>query len=138
MKLSHPALNVNHQKAHSLLDRRDAERVMIRYRIIYSGDEGTGLMTGTGYLKDLSTTGCKVFGATMPTPGSNLTLFLDLEDGQTPLCLTSNTVSWVAGDSFAVRFPTLTSSDRKRLQGVIWRNVRVSSLTDRRTAFRLV
>ena len=63
MKLGHPVLKVNDQKAHSLLDRRYAERVPIRYRITYSGTEGARIVTGEGALKDLSKTGCKILGA---------------------------------------------------------------------------
>lgn len=69
MKLGHPVLKINHQNAHSLLDRRDAERVPIRYRISYSGGEGA--------LKDLSKAGCKILGAATNSLGSRLTLLLD-------------------------------------------------------------
>ena len=84
MKLGHPVLKVNDQKAHSLLDRRYAERVPIRYRIAYSGAEGARIVTEEGALKDLSKTGCKILGAATISLGSRLTLLLDLEDGQGP------------------------------------------------------
>ena len=138
MKLSHPVLKINNQKAHSLLDRRDAERVPIRCRISYSGEEGARIVTGEGTLKDLSKTGCKILGATTSSLGSSLTLLLCLEDGQAPMCLTGAIVSWIDRDSFAVRFPRLSAEERKRLQDVIWKNVSLSSLDDRRTAFRIV
>jgi hypothetical protein len=136
--LSHPVLKINNQKAHSLLDRRYAERVLIRYRISYSGEEGARIVTGEGILKDLSKTGCKILGATTSSLGSSLTLRLYLEDGQAPMCLTDVTVSWIARDSFAVRFPRLSAEERRRLQDVIWKNVSLASLDDRRTAFRIV
>ena len=88
MKLSHPFLKINNQKPHSLLDRRYAERVPIRYRINYSGEEGARIVTGEGTLKDLSKTGCKILGATTSSLGSRITLLLDLEDGQPPMRLT--------------------------------------------------
>jgi len=138
MKLSHPALKINNQKAHSLLDRRYAERVPIRYRISYSGEEGARIVTGEGTLKDLSKTGCKILGATTSSLGSSLTLVLYLEDGQPPMRLTDVIVSWISRESFAVRFSRLSADERKRLQGVIWKNVSLSSLDDRRTAFRIV
>jgi len=138
MKLGHPVLKDNNQKAHSLLDRRYAERVPIRYRITYSGEEGARIVTGEGALKDLSKTGCKIMGAATSSLGSHLTLLLDLEDGQAPMRLTDVLVSWIARDSFAVRFPKLSPEERKRLQDVILKNIRVSSLEDRRTAFRIV
>lgn len=138
MKLDHPVLKVNNQKAHSLLDRRYAERIPIRYRITYSGEEGARTVTGEGTLKDLSKTGCKIAGAIASSLGSSLTLLLQLEDGQAPMCLTDVVVSWIARDSFAVRFPRLSAEERKRLQEVIWKNASLSTLEDRRTAFRIV
>jgi c-di-GMP-binding flagellar brake protein YcgR len=138
MKLNHPVLKINIQKAHSLLDRRYAERIPLRCRINYYGEEGARIVTGEGALEDLSKTGCKILGATMRSQGCSLTLLMYLEDGQVPLCLTGNTVSWGAGDSFAVRFPKLSAEERKRLQEVIWKNISLSSLDDRRTAFRII
>ena len=85
MKLSHTDLKIHNQKAHSLLDRRYAERVPIRYRITYSGEGGARIVTGEGALKDLSKTGCKILGAATSSLGSRLTLLLDLEDGQAPM-----------------------------------------------------
>ena len=138
MKLSHTDLKIHNQKAHSLLDRRYAERVPIRYRITYSGEEGARIVTGEGALKDLSKTGCKILGVATVSLGSRLTLLLDLEDGQSPMRLTNVLVSWIANDSFAVRFPKLSVEERKRLQDVIFKKISLSSLDDRRTAFRIV
>jgi c-di-GMP-binding flagellar brake protein YcgR len=138
MKLSHPVLRINNQKAHSLLDRRYAERVPIRYRINYSGEEGARIVKGEGILKDLSKTGCKILGATTSSLGSRITLLLDLEDGQAPMRLTDVLVSWIDSDSFAVRFPKLSADERKRLQEVIFKNISLSSLDDQRTAFRII
>ncbi|MDO8358138.1 MAG: PilZ domain-containing protein [Nitrospirota bacterium] len=138
MKLSHSAVRSTHQKAHSLLDRRYAERVPIGYRISYSGTEGARIVTGEGILKDLSKTGCKILGAPMSSLGSSLTLHLYLEDGQVPLCLTDVSISWIERASFSVRFPKLSAEERKRIQEVIWKHVRLSSLDNRRTAFRII
>ena len=138
MKLGHPILKDNNQKAHSLLDRRYAERVPIRYRITYSGEEGARIVRGDGALKDLSRTGCKILGAATLSLGSRLTLLLDLEDGQAPLRLTDALVSWIAKDSFAVRFPKLSAEERKRLQEVIFKNISSSAVDHRRTGFRIV
>jgi len=138
MKLDHPVLRINHQKAHSLLDRRYAERVPIGYRIKYSGVEGARIIRGEGILKDLSKTGCKILGATTSALGSRLTLLLDLEDGQAPMRLTDVLVSWIDRDSFSVRFPKLSAEERKRLQEVVWKHARQASLDDRWTAFRII
>ena len=138
MKLNHPVLKINTQKAHSLLDRRYAERVPIRYRTTYFGEEGSRIVPGEGALKDLSQTGCKILGVAPSPLGSRLTLLLDLEDGHTPMRLTDVIVSWISKDSFAVKFPKLSPDERKRLQEVIWRHISVSLLDDRRTAFRII
>ena len=138
MKLAHPILKTNQQKAYSLLDRRYAERVPIRYRITYSGEEGARIVAGEGVLNDLSKTGCKILGAAQSSLGSRLTLHLYLEDGQAPMRITDAIVSWISTDSFAVKFPKLSSEERKRLQEVIWKNISLSSLGDQRTAFRII
>jgi len=138
MKLSHPVFKNNNLKAHSLLDRRYAERVPIRCRVSYSGEEGARIVTGEGTLKDLSKTGCKIFGSTTSALGSRLTLLLNLEDGQALLRLTDVTVSWLDKDSFAVRFPKLSAEERKRLLEIVRKNVSLASLDNRRTAFRIV
>jgi c-di-GMP-binding flagellar brake protein YcgR len=138
MKLNHPVLKINTQKAHSLLDRRYAERIPIRYRITYFGEEGARIVAGEGALMDLSQTGCKILGVAPSPLGSRLTLLLDLEDGHTPMRLTDVIVSWISKDSFAVKFPKLSPDERKRLQEVIWRHISVSLLDDRRTAFRII
>jgi c-di-GMP-binding flagellar brake protein YcgR len=138
MKLSHPVLRINNQNTHSLLDRRYAERAPIQYRVSYSGEEGARIVKGEGTLKDLSKTGCKILSAATSSLGSSLTLLLYLEDGQAPMRLTDVIVSWITRDSFAVRFPKLSAEERKRLQDVIWKNASLSSLNNRRTAFRIV
>lgn len=139
MALPHPFFGVKSQKAHSLLDRRYAERVPMWRRIRYSSQVGARVVIGEGILKDLSKTGCKILGAA-PTPlGSSLTLLLDLADGQAPMRVTDAIVSCIARDSYAVKFPKLSSEERKRLQEVIWKNISLSSLEEhRRTAFRIM
>jgi len=137
VKLGHPAFKINDQKAHFLLDRRYAERVPIRYRVAYSGAEGARIVTVQGALKNLSTTGCKILGAATISLGSRLTLLLYLEDGQSPMRLIDTLVSWVAKESFSVRFPKLSPEERKRLQEIIFKNISLSSLDHRRTAFRI-
>ena len=138
MKPCHPAVLRSHQKVHSPLNRRYAERVAFRCQIIYSGEEGARIVTGGGSLKNLSETGCKILGTTTSSLGGSLTLHLHLEDGQAPLCLTDAIVSGIDKSTFSVRFPSLSSTDRKRLQNVVWKNISLSSTQDRRTAFRIV
>ena len=105
MKLSHPVLKSTNQKAHSLLDRRYAERVPIGYRISYSGTEGARIVTGEGILKDLSKTGCKILGSTISSLGSSLTLHLYLERGRSPCALQASPSPGSAGPRLPFDFP---------------------------------
>ena len=139
MKLSHPVLKVNTPTTYSLSDRRYAKRIPIQYRVAYFKEEGARIVKGAGASKNLSKTGCSmVLGATTSSLGSRLTLLLDVEDGQAPMRLTDVLVSWIAKDSFAVKFPMLSPEQRKRLQDVILKNIGLSYLDDRRATFRIV
>lgn len=125
-------------RTHDPLDRRYAERALIHHEVTYTGTEGARFTTSTGSLKDLSKTGCKILGTTLPAIGGTLTITLHLDDGQPPLCLTGATVSWIKGSLFAVRFPKLIDNERKRIQAVIWKHVSLSKAKHHRTAFRIV
>jgi c-di-GMP-binding flagellar brake protein YcgR len=124
--------------AHAPLDRRYAERALIHQDVTYTGTEGARFTTSKGSLKDLSKTGCRIVGTTLPAAGVRLTLTLSLEDGQAPLRLTDATVSWIKGNVFAVRFPKLTEDERKRIQATIWKHVTLSKAKQHRTAFHIV
>ncbi len=124
-------------KVHSLLDRRYAERVVLRHRITFIVTEGAGSVQKEGFLQDLSQTGCKAFSVTPPEAGEIVTLCLHLEDGKDPLSLAGATIAWVAGHSFAVKFPILAPEIRKRLQETIWKRVTLSESKNHRTAFRI-
>jgi hypothetical protein len=125
-------------RAHAPLDRRYAERALIQHEVTYTGTEGARFITSTGSLKDLSKTGCKVAGTTLPGIGARVTITLYLNDGHPPLRLTDATVSWINGNVFAVRFPKLVDEERKRIQGVIWKHVSLTQGKNPRTAFRIV
>jgi len=138
MKLPHPLSGDKSQKPHSLLDERYAERVSVWCRIRYSSQVGARVVKGEATLKDLSKTGCKILSAAPGPLGSTLTLFLNLKDGPDPMRLTDVIVSRISRDSFAVRFPKLSTEERRRLQEMILKHIRLSSLEDRRAAFRIV
>lgn len=125
-------------RAHAPLDRRYAERAPIHYEVTYTGTEGARFTTASGVLKDLSKTGCKILGTTLPPIGGTITITLHLNDGQAPLCLTGATVSWIKGNLFALRFPKLMDDERKRIQEVVWKHVSLSKAKNHRTAFRIV
>ena len=138
MKPSPLDSRITRKSAYAPLDRRYAERVPIHYRVMYSAETGPKLVKGEGSLKDLSKSGCKVTAAIVPTVGSSVTLFLYIEDGNPPMCLIGTTVSWVAGQSFAAKFPKLTSEERKRLQEMIWKHATLLPTKHQRAAFRIV
>lgn len=138
MKCSLLEQSLTAPRAHDPLDRRHAERALINHEVTYTGTEGARFITSTGSLKDLSKTGCKIVGTTLPPIGGTVTVTLYLNDGHAPLCLTDATVSWIKGNVFAVRFPKLTEDERKRIQGVIWKHVSLTKTKTHRTAFRIV
>jgi len=138
MKCSLLEQNLLAPRANTPLDRRYAERALIHHEVTYTSTEGARFITSTGALKDLSKTGCKIIGTTLPAIGGCITITLHLNDGQAPLCLTDASVSWIKGNVFAVRFPRLTDDERKRIQGVIWKHVSLSQDKSHRTAFRIV
>lgn len=124
-------------RTHAQLDRRYAERVPTHLRVLYVSETGSRCVTADGLLINLSKTGCKVVGTTPPLAGSTVTLFLYLEDGKPPVCLTGTTISWVSGLKFAARFPTLNADERKRVQEVVWKHATLSTSSEHRTAFRI-
>ena len=138
MKCSLLEQNLEVRRSHAPLDRRYAERASIHHEVTYTGTEGARFITSKGSLSDLSKTGCKILGTTLPTVGSQVTITLCLNDGQAPLRLTDATVSWIKGNVFAVRFPKLTEDERKRIQAVIWKHVSLAQGKHHRTAFRIV
>lgn len=138
MKPSHPLFKFHDPKPHSLLDRRYAERVPIRYRVSYSGAEGARIVRGEGILKNLSKSGCKILSTATISLGSRLTLLLYLEDTQSPIRLNDTLVSWVAKESFSVKFPRLSPEQRQRLQEVIFKHISLSAVNHQRTGFRIV
>ena len=138
MKCSLLEQNLLAPRANTPLDRRYAERALIHHEVTYTSTEGARFITSTGALKDLSKTGCKIIGTTLPAIGGCITITLRLNDGQAPLCLTDASVSWIKGNVFAVRFPRLTDDERKRIQGVIWKHVSLFQDKSHRTAFRIV
>lgn len=123
-------------KPFSPLDRRYAERAPLQMKIMYTSETGHKPLKADGFLINLSGTGCKVLANTLPQAGTSITLFLYVPDGGLPLCLTGTTVAWVAGYTFAARFPKLTDGERKRLQVMIWKHVTLMRPKQTRAAFR--
>ncbi|SLM47014.1 protein of unknown function [Nitrospira japonica] len=128
---------VHLKKTHALLDRRDAERAPLNYRVTYTTDNGSQVASGEGIVRELSKTGCKILSTDPLSVGVRLTLFLDFQDGKSPLCLVGAKVCWVEGNHFGVKFPTATPEERQRLQHVILKHLTRSGSPQQRTAFRI-
>jgi len=69
MKNSLLEQNLVAPRTHAPLDRRYAERALIEHEVTYTSTEGARFTTSTGLLKDLSKTGCKIVGTTLPAVG---------------------------------------------------------------------
>jgi hypothetical protein len=138
MKASPLERSSSQHKTHVLLDRRYAERVPMHVRVMYASEAGSRLVKAEGSLINLSKTGCKVLATTPPPAGSRITMFLYLQDGKPPMCLTGMTIPWVAGLMFSVRFPKLTPDERKRVQEMIWKHATLTRSGQQRAAFRIV
>jgi len=129
--------SVNLKKTHALLDRRDAERAPLNYRVTYTVDDEALAASGEGIVRELSKTGCKILSTSPLAVGVKLTLSLDLQDGKSPLCLVGAKVCWLEGNHFGVKFPTVTAQERQRLQHVILKHLTRSGSPQQRAAFRL-
>src|ERR1044072_7484393 len=104
MKCSLLEHNLTAPRARGPLDRRHAERALLRHEVTYTATEGARFVTSTGTLKDLSKTGCKVTGTRLPAIGARVTITLYLNDGQPPLRLTDATGSLINAEAFPGRF----------------------------------
>jgi len=129
--------NVGASRNAAYLDRRDAERVPIGIQVFYVTEPPLGCSRGQGRLVDLSKTGCKIIGPFVPA-GTTVTLVLDLDDDQDPLCLSGATVTWTKSESFGVRFPKLRGEERQRLQWLVLRYATFRGRSQTHAAFRLV
>lgn len=136
MKPNLSVSTIDPNKVHALLDRRQAVRVRTHYPVTY-GDEATPQLS-KGFLRDMSKTGCSIVSEVSPSPGSMITLTLQLDDGKPPIRLSSTTICWSALDRFGVMFPEMTAEERKRLQEIVWKRVTLSEGTRQRTAFRIL
>ena len=125
-------------KAHALLDRREAERILMGCPITFTAAESLQMVTGTGTLRNLSKTGCQFISPRPPVPGSRITLTCYFPDGKPPMCMVGALVCHVQGHLVGVKFRMLTEEERRRLQCMILRHVTVSTSAHQRAAFRIV
>ena len=111
---------------HTMLERRNAVRVLAHCHIHYRDTGGNEVSIEEGLLRDVSTTGCTFISRATLRKGSIFTLTLYLNDGQPPISLAGTTVSWAAKHRFGVTFPQMTSDERARLQVSIWNGLTLS------------
>ena len=105
---------------HTMLERRNAVRVLAHCHIHYREASGNEVSIEEGLLRDVSTTGCTIISKATLRKGSIITLTLYLNDGQPPISLAGTTVSWAVKHRFGVTFPEMTSDERERLQMIVW------------------
>ena len=120
-----------------MLDRRHAQRVPLHVHVLYTSDQDEVPYDGEGRVQNLSKKGCQIVGSVRLARGSQVTVFLDLNDGQLPLCLPAATVCWTAGDTFSVKFPPMTNEARYRLQQIVLKFATQRDMRRTHTAFRI-
>ena len=83
-------------------DRRRDPRIGGKFKVRYSGSDGSDIIIGHGTITDLSRYGFGIQGNKRVKRGMELGLFLELPDLDSPLCIPQATVSWVDGRRFGV------------------------------------
>lgn len=121
-----------------ILDRRHAQRVPLHLHVLYTSEqEDDRPCDGEGRVHNLSKKGCQIVGTVTLAQGSQVTLCIDLNDGQLPLCLPAATVCWTAGETFSVKFAPLTTDARYRLQRVVLKFAAHREMSRTHTAFHI-
>ena len=123
--------------ASAILDRREAERVPLHSHVSYAIDEEACLSRGEGELHNLSKKGCRIIGEPVLVVGSTATIWLNLNDGKTPIRFPGSKVCWSDAHSFGVKFPPMTVEDRQRLQELVLKFATRRGSSQDHTAFRI-
>jgi hypothetical protein len=91
---------------------------------MYSAQDPSGeILMGDGMVTDLSPTGMGIRGNTAVTPGTDLTIFLYLPDGQDPLFVMEARVAWASGRRFGVEILRMNLRERNRLRYFLHSNL---------------
>ena len=85
----------------------------------YSSYYMSGSVIGKGVVKNLSRTGLRVLGDHSLTPGTEVTIRLQLGETDPPLEISSATVRWADQYEFGLRIEHLTPHAAHRLAGLI-------------------
>ena len=78
---------------------------------------------GDGMVTDLSPTGLGIRGNTPVTPGTELTIFIYIPDGQDPLFVMETRVAWTSGRRFGVEILKMNLRERNRLSYFLHSNL---------------
>lgn len=90
----------------SRAERRREPQIGAQLKIRYSGSEANHIVMGYGVSTDLSRYGFGIQGSRGLKPGTELVLFVELPDSDSPVCIPQAIVSWVEGRRFGVELRT--------------------------------
>lgn len=79
----------------------------------------SGRVIGKGVVKNLSRTGLRLFGDHSLTPGTEVSVRLNLDETDPPLVISRASVRWTNDYEFGLRFEHLTTDAAERLAALI-------------------
>lgn len=90
-------------------ERRRDPRIGGHFKVRYSGSDRNKIVMGQGTITDISRYGFGIEGGRGIKRGMELALFLEMSDGDGPLCIPQATVSWTSGGRFGVELRSARS-----------------------------
>lgn len=87
-------------------------RLPARMSMMYVGQD----FAGQGIVRELSRSGCRIFGNYPVVAGETMSARISLPTHPKPLCIEQATVQWVKGLEFGVAFDHLEEREVDRLQ----------------------
>lgn len=119
-----PVPSGNGLQSAEVVDRRQAPRPSVDFGLMYSAQDPSGeVLMGDGTVTDLSSAGLGIRGNAVVTPGTELTIFLYLPDGQDPLFVMEASVAWTLGCRFGVEILKMNLRERNRLRYFLHSNL---------------
>lgn len=117
MKRERVASESGLQSVAEMVNRRQNPRPQVEFGLMYSAQDSSGeILMGDGMVTDLSSTGLGIRGNASVMPGTDLTIFLYLPDGQDPLFVMEARVAWASGRRFGVEILRMNLRERNRLR----------------------
>jgi hypothetical protein len=108
----------NAQQSTAGTERRRDPRIGGHFKVRYSGSDGNKIVMGYGTITDLSRYGFGIAGGRGVKRGMELALFLNLPDGDGPMCIPQAIVSWINGGRFGVELRSARSKEIDWLERV--------------------